>query len=263
MADGKKGLSLKIKSLIIILVMSVILCGVAIFTSAYRFSETNEASFKGHANDIAYTAAANINGDEVNKVTDMVLNTFASVSDDEIVSSDDWGSPGFDALLEKFAWITETPEYLSVLDYLRNVQSADISTMSSIYIMAYDNTRSEPYALYIADAAEEEPCVPGVIDFFNEEDDFNAIEHPEDGIRPYITYTDTYGWLVVAGAPVFDSEGRCSALMCVDLSMDDVKAHEYSFILNLSVLLVIVTFLLGAVYLIIIVKNIVSPINKL
>ena len=85
----KKGLSLKVKSVIIVLIMSVILCGVAIFTSAYSFSDTNENGFKDHANDIAYTAAANIDGSTVKTLTDKVLGQFRTFADDEIVTSDD------------------------------------------------------------------------------------------------------------------------------------------------------------------------------
>ena len=90
----------------IVLVMSVILCSVAIITSAYTFSDTNETGFKNHANDIAYTVAANIDGDTVSKVTGMVLETFAAVNDDEIVSSDDWGSTEFEAFLERSASVS-------------------------------------------------------------------------------------------------------------------------------------------------------------
>ena len=259
----KKGLSLKFKSFIIIVIMSVILCGVAVIVSAFTFSDTNEKDFKEHADDIAHTAAVNIDGDTVRRVTEMVLETFSKVPDDEIVSSDDWGSPEFEAMIERFSWITETSEYLSVLGYLKNIQNSGIQTMSSIYLMVYDSSREEPYALYVVDASEEDPCVPGVIDIFNEDDDFNAIEHPEDGIKPYITYTDTYGWLVVAGAPIYDSNGDYTAFMCVDLSMDEVKLHEYKFIFYLSVLLIIVMFVLSAIYLLIIVKNIVDPIKNL
>ncbi len=243
--------------------MSVILCSVAIFTSAYTFSDTNESSFKDHASNIAYTAAVNIDGDLVKKVVDMVYEQYRSFADDEIVTSDEWGSPEFDAFVGKYGWITEMPEYLSVLDYLKNIQNTNISTLSSIYLMVYDNSREVPYALYVADAAEEDPCIPGVIDTFDEEDDFNVIENPDDGITPYVAHYDQYGWLVVTGAPIYDSNGDYAALMCVDLSMDGVKTHEYRFIITLTILLVVVTFILGAAYLIIIVKNIVEPINKL
>lgn len=264
MEARKKGLSLKIKSVIIILVMSVILCGVAIFTSAYTFSDTNEKSFKDHANDIAYTAAVNADGDTIKKLTDMVLTQFRTFSDDEIVTSDDWGSPEFEAFTAKFAWITETPEYRAVLDYLSNiVKRADIYTLSAIYVIVYDTSLSEPYALYVADASTEEACFPGVIDSFGEDDDMEAVRDPRKGITPYSAHYEAYGWLVVAGAPVFDSSGNYAAMLAVDLSMDDIKANENKFILNLTILLVAVTFVLGAVYLLIIVKSIVEPINKL
>lgn len=128
----KKGLSLKVKSVIIILIMSVILCGVAVFTSAVTFSSTNEKSFNDRAKDIAYTTAVNIDGDLVGKVTDMVLGQYRSFADDEIVTSDDWDTPEFEAFTGKFAWIMDTPEYKQVSDYLYNVvNKADIDTLSA------------------------------------------------------------------------------------------------------------------------------------
>lgn len=155
MAEGKKGLSLKIKSVIFVLVMSVILCGVAVTVSAYTFSDTNENSYKDHARDIAYTAAANANGDEVRALADLVLGQFHAIPEKDIVTSDDLDSPEFDAFTARFAWIMDTSEYATVRDYLYNVvNKADIDTLSAIYISVYDTTRSEPYSLYLAVAAE-------------------------------------------------------------------------------------------------------------
>lgn len=67
----------------------------------------------------------------------------------------------------------------------------------------------------------------------------------------------------MTGAPIYDKSGNYTALMCVDLLMDDIKAHEYRFIISLTVLLIIVTLVLGVIYLFIIIRTIVDPINKL
>ena len=75
----------------------------------------------------------------------MVLETFKTVKDDEIITSDDWVSPEFEMFLKRFEWITKTPEYDSVLNYLRNIYNKNIDTLSSIYLMVYDNS----HVLYV------------------------------------------------------------------------------------------------------------------
>ena len=63
----KKGLSLKIKSFVGKLVMSVVFCAAAVAASTYVFSDTNESLFKKHAENIAYTAAANADAENIKK----------------------------------------------------------------------------------------------------------------------------------------------------------------------------------------------------
>ena len=258
-----KGLSLKVKSFILIIIMAVILSFAAAALSTFIFSKTNDDLFKTHSEDIASTAAANADADVIKKVTDMVFETFSKVKDDEIVTVDDMDTPEYEAFLERFAWITETPEYKSLYDYLNNIYAEGIEALSTIYFVAYDTSRSEPYALYIACAPEEDETVPGVIERFYESDDIDIAYHPENGITPYIYNEDAYGWLVVSGKPVLDSDGNYVAMLGVDLNMDDIKAQEYDFVIMLVVLLVIITIVICAVYITVISRSVISPINKL
>ena len=261
--ERKKRLSLKFKSVIIIVLMAVVLCSAAVLMSAFRFSTTNEGAFKDRCRDIASTAAANAYAEDVKKVTNMVFETFATVKDDEIVTVDDIDTPEYDAFLERFAWITETPEYKSCYDYLSNIYNGGIEALSTIYFVAYDTSRSEPYAMYIACAPDEDETVPGVIERFYESDDIDIAYHPEKGIDPYIYNEETYGWLVVSGMPVFDDNGNYVAMVGVDLSMDDVKAHEHNFIIMLAMLLVLITIVICVIFIIVVTRSIVKPINKL
>ena len=263
MERRKKFLSLKFKSFIIIIIMGVVFSAAAAVLSSVRFSETNDSLFKAHSEDIASTAAANADADVVKKVSDMVFETFSTIKDDEIVTVDDMDTPEYYAFLERFAWIMETPEYMSLHDYLNNIYDEGIDALSTIYFVAYDTSRSEPYALYIACSPDEDETVPGVIERFYESDDIDIAYHPENGITPYIYNEEAYGWLVVSGKPVLDSDGNYVAMLGVDLNMDDIKAQEYNFVIMLVILLVIITIVICGVYITVISRSVISPINKL
>ena len=58
--NRKKGVSLRIKSFIVIIIMAVALCIAAAALSASSFHNTNDKLFKSHSEDIAAAAAANL-----------------------------------------------------------------------------------------------------------------------------------------------------------------------------------------------------------
>ncbi len=252
---------LKLKSVLIIIVLSAVLCTVSILMSAIRFSTTNEEMFKNQASDISRTASFTIDGDAMKIIRDRVVEVFKSIPEDEVVLSDDWGSEEFDAQLEKFAFIMDMPEFRKVHEQLSKTQTADISTLASIYTTDYFFDYSRPFALYLVDAAEEDPCVPGVVDSAIEADWEHARKH--EGMMPYITNYSAYGWLVTATSPVYDSNGEYVGVVCVDLDMSEIKAKESQFIFELAIILVIITAIICVITLIIIDFAVIRPINKL
>ena len=259
--SGKVKFPLKLKAVIIIIALSAVLCAVSIVMSAIRFSKTNEENFKDHSKDIAYMASLTVDGDALRAVRDKFFEEFKKVPDDQIILSDDWGSDEFNAQLDRFAFITDMPEYKKVLAQLSKTQTLGISSLSSIYAMDYDLDRPLSCAVYLVDAAEEDPCLPGVVDHAEEADWSSAAEHK--GMEPYITNYDAYGWLVSATAPVFDSNGEYAGVVCVDLDMNDIKANESAFILRLAVILVSLTVVICVITLLIIDFAIIRPLNKL
>ena len=252
---------LKIKAAIIIIALSAVLCVVAILMSAIRFSRTNEENFKNQASDLAYVAALTVDGDAMKVVRDAVFEVFDKIPDDDVVLSDDWGSDAFNAQIEKFAFITDMPEFKKVYEQLSKTQTAGISTLASIYATDYDFSHSIPYALYLVDAAEEDPCLPGVADHADEADWESAEKH--EPMKPYITNYDAYGWLVTATAGVYDSSGEYVGVICVDLDMNAIKANESSFIISLTATLVAITIVICIITLIIIDLAVIKPLNKL
>ena len=261
MKENKIRFSIRLKSVIIIITMSIILCSIAVVMSYLRFSDTNEANFKDHANDMAHIATNAINGDDLKVVHDATIKTFRSIPEDKIVLSEDWGSEGYEEYMEHFKWIEELPEYKSVYATLERLQDIDSETFSSIYIAAYDTSRSMEYALYLVDASEEDACPVGLTEH-SDEADYSIAYDPEAG-EPYVTNMDIYGWLVTANASVYDSSGECVGYVGVDLSMDDIKAVESRFVLILAILLVALTAVLCVIVLLLINRSIIRPIKKL
>jgi response regulator RpfG family c-di-GMP phosphodiesterase len=81
-------------------------------------------------------------------------------------------------------------------------------------------------------------------------------------IDPIIS-NDAYGWLLSAYVPVYDDSGKCTAYVCVDVSMPDIADVEREFTFKISTLLLgfFLTVLTICVYLA--KRFIVNPVNKL
>ena len=81
-------------------------------------------------------------------------------------------------------------------------------------------------------------------------------------IDPIIS-DDAYGWLLSASVPVYDDSGKCTAYVCVDVSMPDIAEVEREFTFKISTLLLgfFLTVLTICVYLA--KRFIVNPVNKL
>ena len=81
-------------------------------------------------------------------------------------------------------------------------------------------------------------------------------------IDPIIS-DDAYGWLLSAYVPVYDDSGKCTAYVCVDVSMPDIADVEREFTFKISTLLLgfFLAVLTICVYLA--KRFIVNPVNKL
>ncbi len=247
---------------LIVIALSLMLCSVSLIMSNYRFSATNEQSFKDRAKDIANLVVLTVDGDALAAVRDKVMEIYNSVPLDEVVLSDDWGSDEFNAYLAKFESVYDMPEFKKVHEQLSKSQYLGIPTLSSVYTEVYDFERDVNNALYLVDAApEDDACPPGVTEHV-EGADWESVKD-EHGQEAYITNTEMYGWLVTASAPVYDSNGNFAGLVAIDLDMNEIKANEQSFITILTVILVSLTAVISIITLVVISIMVVGPIKKL
>ena len=73
-------------------------------------------------------------------------------------------------------------------------------------------------------------CPPGVVDSF---EDGVWPEREDAPVPATITNEEVYGWLVTAAYPVM-LNGKAFAHICVDISMNDIRAKEQSYVTHTS-----------------------------
>ncbi|MBR6329751.1 MAG: SpoIIE family protein phosphatase [Lachnospiraceae bacterium] len=262
----KKGLriSIKVKTMILIVLIAVLISTVTAYISYTEYEKANEKSYKGEAYDLAQTAALLVDTEDLKAVSDRIYEIFMSVPADELVTSDDWGSPEFDAYLERYNEIYDMPEYKNVLAQLKQIQHEDIECMSCVYTSSYfKGNDGVIYSVYLVDAADDDDfCPPGVLDHV-EGASWDLYDDPHAKLEPYITYTDAYGWLVTACVSVFDKNGDTAGTVNIDLSMDAVKAREKQYMMTIIMLMIFV--IIGLCFVAVAVTNvfIVNPIKHL
>lgn len=253
---------LKLKAGIIIVALSVMLCAASIVMSALRFSQTNAENFKNKAHDLASAVSLSIDTEALKKVHDRTLEIFDSIPEEELVLDDDWGSDAFNAYMDRYAEVREMEEYKSILEVLKSVYALDIPTLSYVYTGTFGFKNNIPYAIYLVDADPENTCLPGTTEHLKEYN-WDIAYNLTKPIEPYITNTDIYGWTVTSLVTLYDSDDQPLGIIAVDLSMDDIKANESSFIITLAILLVAITAVICVVSVLVLDFAVIHPINRL
>ncbi|MBR5225918.1 MAG: SpoIIE family protein phosphatase, partial [Clostridia bacterium] len=85
---------------------------------------------------------------------------------------------------------------------------------------------------------------------------------PAIGFPAYISNSD-YGWLCSAGAPVYAEDGSAIAYAMIDISMDEVMANREEFLKNVLLIMAASTLLFALVFMWVINRMVVKPINSL
>ena len=248
-------LSLGKKIIILLIMFAVLLISVSIVVSNIAFRDMNDDQFRERADELAATTAQVVDKGLVRELRDAVLNIYNSV--DNKVGSEEWGSPEFDEYVEKYSSIEETDAFQTLMQTLRNIQA--VNSVNCLYI-SYVVPEDEAF-LYLIDAAEEDPCPPGCFDPIYEMNQ-KVLTDPTVGFPAYITNTEEYGWLVSAGSPVYD-EGEVVGYTFVDISMDDIRARQQSFLMQLAMGMLILTIILCIIAIIYVHRSIVRPVNLL
>ncbi|MCR5791192.1 MAG: GGDEF domain-containing protein [Lachnospiraceae bacterium] len=233
--------SLKVKLTIGIITICFMIGVVAILSVRRIATSVIDKEYMDKAEQITEAVVNTIDPAEVKTITDIVMDVYENV--DTVVPSTEWGSDAWNDYMANYEGIEDLPLFQELRAKLREYQ--DIFKVDCLYFTVY--RRSAVHGIYILDAApDEDACPPGCVDSF------------EDGVWPddenqtlptTITNEEVYGWLVTAGYPVI-IDGNVVCYLCVDISMNDIKAKERGYVVTtaLTMFALTVFFLLVAIW---------------
>ena len=132
-----------------------------------------------------------------------------------------------------------------------------------VFAVVTKPTQEGFYYLYDTDQSDDgfqlgdfQAFYPG--DFLDNKENFLA----GNAIPPIITNYE-FGWLISALAPIKDENGVMRGYVDVDLSMNEIKAMQHDFLVRLTVLLAGAALALAVIFLLIVRRILVRPINQL
>ena len=247
-------LNIKNKFIILVAIFATILSGVALFISSRMITKIVDENYQYQTNELAATVARVVDAKASETLSDEVMAIYGST--DDKVSSEEWGSPEFDAYIAKLEHLRDTDEYKLLLQQLRSLQ--EVNSVDCIYIFDIDYVGKA--VVYVVDAALEDECPPGCYDPLYEVN-FGVIDDHERGFPAYITNTEEYGWLVTAAAPIHNEKGDVVCYAGVDVSMDMIRAEQRDFITSLAIAMIIMTVIICFITIRILDRSVVKPLN--
>ena len=249
-------LPLKAKAFLMIIIVGLLIALAAIIVYDKGISDLVTSEYEDRSMEMTRAMAQILDPEQVRILRDNIIEIYEA--QDNVVLSEEWGTPEFDEYIAKFSAIEETEEFISIRKQLRSVQ--DVLDVECLYVVWLD-LPNKCY-VYLVDGAYEDACPPGCVDPLFV-DDAEVLKDPDRIFAPNITNTEMYGHLITTGAAILDADGERVAFAAVDISMNDIVAKENNLIL-ISVLvfgLVTVAACLLAIFLVD--RTIVRPINKL
>ena len=248
--------SLGKKLILAFVVFAAVLSGVALAVGYHILDNMNSEHYMRKADEISATVSSVIDKQDAAKLKAEFYAIFDAT--DDRVMSDAWGEPEFDAYVEKFSRLEQTPEYRHLLEQLRTLQEPN--DVDCLYLSLID-PRDELF-IYLVDAAEDEPCPIGCLDPVYEVNR-PVLTDPAAGMPAYITDTEEYGWLVTSGMPVYDEDGSVICYACTDISMDAIKQQESNYLAGLATALLGLTAVLSVIAILGVRRFILHPLNAL
>jgi len=249
----KTRFSLKAKSILLILMIALVLSSTAIYISYQVYATTMDSRYRTTAMDLAKTAAALSDSAKVKQYADEMMRVYREnpmqepETDQELM--DYYAS--FDGIADEYY-----PVLYQTLDSIKR-NNGDVLYL---YLFALDaQTKTGVYLIDIDDS--EYACPMGTWDVIYE-GNYAVFDDPTIGFPAYISNSD-YGWLCSAGAPVYAEDGSVIAYAMIDVSMDEVMANREAFLKNILLIMVASTLLLALVFMWVINRMVVRPINSL
>ena len=249
----KTKFSLKAKSTIFVLLIALVLSITAIYISYQVYASTMDNRYRTSAMDLAKTAASLVDAEKVERYADDLMAIYSQNPMQEPQTEQE-----VEAYYAQFEGVAD--EYYSVLYETLDSIKKNNGDVMYLYLFVLDpNTHTGIYLIDIDDS--EYACPMGTWDTIYEEN-YAVFDDPTVGFPAYISNSD-YGWLCSAGAPVYGTDGSVIAYAMIDVSMDEVMADRNEFLGNIMLIMVIATVVLVLLFMWIINRLVVKPINSL
>ncbi|MBR2590457.1 MAG: SpoIIE family protein phosphatase [Clostridia bacterium] len=242
-------LSLRFKSIAMILIAAVILSVISVTISYYVYSDSMDKHYMALSSNLAKTVASQLSAEDLERYYNEVKK-IGAYDDDKY-----WDDEAYKAAYDAKADAIKDEKYYAMLDMLFDVK--DNNDIMYLYVQKLDG--DECTYIFDADRADDR-CQLGTTHEVS--GPTKEADHPENGIPAFIT-NDQYGWLCTSMEPVRDDDGNPVALVGVDISMDEIMTQRYGYLRNIIIIMSIAAVLLSALILVIINFTLVKPINLL
>lgn len=249
-------LPLKAKAILMVVSVGLLIAAAGIIVFDRDITTLTTQEYEERSLDIARALAKTVNAEQVKSLRDAICAIHDA--EDEVILSDQRGTPEFNEYISHYSDIENSEEFLSLREQLRNVQ--DVLDVGCLYIVWLD-TVDEHY-IYLVDGAYEDACPPGCTDplFWDDIPDINTLL---EGCPPNITHTKEYGYLMTTAMPVFTTDNELVGFAAVDISMNDIVSRKQSFLLTSVLVFGIATIIASLIGIYAVDRTIVRPINRL
>ena len=142
-------------------------------------------------------------------------------------------------------------EYERLRGILKDIQQSN--GVKYLYILQLRPERGETFTVMDTEDGVELGAIDALVQTMPEDEDALV----------YISNTEAYGWLCSAMYNLRNDAGKPFAVMCVDISMNDVMADRYGFLSSVLLVICIIMAALAVVIVLLVGKFVVNPINRL
>lgn len=250
--------SLKHKAVLLIVIIALLISAVSIIVSSRFVADIVRSNYETESENLSRTAASVVDAEALKRLKEETQKIYDSLSPEERVTSDDWGSDAFYEYLSHYDELSASEDYKKVHHQLRQIQ--DANDVDCVYTCFLDPATEK--FIYLVDAASEDACPIGCIDPLYEENK-GLLDDPTIGFPTYTTNTEEYGYLATTGTPVYSNNGDVAGYAMVDISMDDIASHRRRLLTVLIGLQILMTVLVISLSVTVVNRALVSPINKL
>ena len=191
--------SLKFKTIAVILLFTVILSVSIVFISYNTYTDSFKKHYSSLALSISKSTASVVDSSKVKAVAEEVEKTYRAFCEKNGGVPADLSGSEAQSYYAEFEYITDMPEYKELLDVLTKLR--EDNEAESLYLGYTDVYTMKD--LYLVDASVDEPCLPGVFDDVQPEH-VEKIKAGDYEFPAFITNLPEYGWLCSASAPIND-----------------------------------------------------------